>query len=189
MRKVILALIVVVALGFTAKLIAAPSSAPLTADMHFHPHNLDAWEADYSVGKIHPDVDNDHLYFDEDHQIDITLTRQHLDLASELNTLSKDEVIAELMNGEHAVDELFGQPETKVIESSLSRDPLVSILTVHTKQERETGSVESIEKYFIASGQYLRAEFRWKAGTSDKTVQQARADFEAGKLDIDGLKQ
>lgn len=189
MRKVVLSLILFVALGFTVKLVAAPSSKPIVQIMSFHPANSETWENDNELPEIGPDVDTGHLYYGADHQVDISLVRRDDDLAPDLNSRGKDAVVADLMDGANMIDRLFNQPETKVLDSKLERDALVSILTLHTKQERESETVESIEKYFIASGQYVRAELRWKSDADAKAVKQARADFENGKLNIDGMKK
>ena len=169
---------------FTVRLIAAPSSRPVIAIMQFHPANDDHW-TDEPENTL-PDVDHDHLVFNDDKTIDINLFRDDSDLAVELNSKGKDELVAQIMRGENAMNTLFGVGETKVLDTRLEPSADVSILSVHSKQELPDGTYERLEKYFIGSGQTLHAEIRWKVDADKASIKKARADFEMGRFGLAG---
>ena len=79
---------------------------------------------------------------------------------------------------------MFDVGETKVVDSRLVFQDRFQVLTLHSKQELPDGPAERIEKYFIAPGQTLHAELRWRENADAKLVASAKADFENSKVDV-----
>jgi hypothetical protein len=178
-------LISIFTVGLTAHLVAAPSGRPIIAVMEFHPAHLEKWVEDNEVDL----GEGDHFIYRDDHSIDLGMIREDKDLAMELNSKGKDELIQQIVHGQNVVNTIFSVGETKVIDSTLEKNPNVSVLTLHSKQELPDGNFERIEKFYIGSGQTLHAELRWKIGVDSKALKQARADFADGKFSLAGVKE
>ena len=186
MRKFAFVLIFISSL-VALRLVAAPSSRPLVAMMRFEPADAGLWEADAEVDD--EGFDHDYFVFASEAKIDLNLSRMDEDLSNDLNSKGKDALVADIVKGQNVVNDIFGVGETKVLDSRLERESDVSILTLRTKQQLPDGEYERIAKYYIAKGQYLQAELRWKTDVDSSAVKKAKKSFENGKMSYAGLKE
>ena len=186
MRK--LAFVVIFISSLVAiRLVAAPSSTPLVAMMQYQPADVDLWQADAEVDD--EGFDHDYFVFAAEPKVDLNISRMDEDLSTDLNAKGKDALIADIVKGQNIINDIFSVGETKVLDSHLERGVDVSVLTLHTKQQLPDGEYERIAKYYIAMGQYLQAELRWKTDVDSAVVKKARVSFENGKMFHPGMKE
>lgn len=186
MRKLAFVFIFISSL-IAIRLVAAPSSRAIVAVMHYKPADADLWLDDSEIDD--EGFDHDHMSWADELKIDLNLSRADEDLATDLNTKGKDTLVAEIVKGQNIINDLFGVGETKVLDSHLEREADVSVLTLHTKQTLPDGDYERVAKYYIAMGQYLQAELRWKTDADSSAVKKARKSFENGKLSYAGMNE
>ena len=156
--------------------------------MQFKLAHDDRWKSDDEFDFTDERTDHDHFVFTDNSAIGLNIMREDSDLASELSKKSKDQLVGEILEGTNAINDLFGAKLTTLIDSRVELDPAVSKLSIHSKQDLPDGAYETLETYYMASGQTLHTSFRWKLGTDEKHLRQARADYEDGKFSLAGLE-
>jgi len=171
----------------TIRLIAAPSSRAISEVMEFKLANSDQWVEENEVDD--EKSDHDHYLFADDDTIDLNLLREDSDWSKDLSAKGKDAFVADIVKGQNIINNLFSVGETIVLDSKLDRERDVSVLTLHTKQHLPDGDYERVAKYYLAMGQTLQAELRWKSSADASAVKKARKSFEDGTWKLAGVSE
>ncbi len=179
MRKILFALALLLSLSIGA---AAPNTPVVTAVMQFQSAHPGDWSEDPEVQISN--VDADHYFFKDDESVDLGVIRDDNDLSQELNAKGKTELVRQIIQGQNAVNHMFDVGETKILDSTLTSQDRFQVLSLHSKQDLPDGSVERLEKYFIARGQTLHVELRWRESADAALIASAKSDFENSKVEI-----
>ena len=173
----------IVIFGFifgTVKLTAAPTLRPVIGVMQFKPARPEQWKHDDDA--VLENVDADHFVFNENDKIDLNVVRQEDTLWIEFEAKGQAEIVRGILEGQNFANKMFNVGETNLLDQKLESKERFKILTLHSKQELPDGTVERIEKFYIANGQTLHVELRWYQSENSKLVAQARDSFENSEL-------